>query len=180
MWPTAVGGGGYSDSLFIGVSTDCGASYQYVYYDGGLSLATAPDNQSEFIPAANEWKTDTVDLSSWAGQSNVQIAFRNKGDWGNVLYLDNVNLGSNLGLTEAPHTENPIVFPNPLRPGGLIEINNIPSSILSLWDGSGKCVWTTKAEHAYKGHLPSHLATGWYLLQVAAEKTIWNFKVIVQ
>jgi hypothetical protein len=68
-------GGGYSDSLFIGVSTDCGASYQYVYYRGGENLATAPDNQSEFIPTANQWRTDTVDLSAWSGQSNGEIYF---------------------------------------------------------------------------------------------------------
>ncbi|MFM7565622.1 MAG: hypothetical protein ACKO4K_02630 [Flavobacteriales bacterium] len=54
-------GGGYSDSLFVGVSTDCGASYQYVYYRGGENLATAPDNQSEFVPTANQWRTETVD-----------------------------------------------------------------------------------------------------------------------
>jgi photosystem II stability/assembly factor-like uncharacterized protein len=173
-------GGGYSDSLFVGVSTDCGASYQYVYYRGGENLATAPDFQSEFVPSSNQWRTDTVNLASWAGQSNVQVAFRNKGDWGNVLYLDNINIGSNLGLEAAPNAESPIVFPNPLRPGGTINVKHIPTSKLALWDGKGKRVWTAEGEHEFQGQLPSHLAAGWYLLQIESERTIWNLKVIVE
>ena len=173
-------GGGYSDSLFVGVSTDCGASYQYVYYRGGENLATAPDNQNEFVPSSNQWRTDTVNLAAWAGQSNVQVAFRNKGDWGNILYLDNINIGSNVGLTEAPLTQTPIVFPNPLRPGGLIQVKNIASSKLSLWDGKGKRVWTAKAEHEFKGQLPPQLAAGSYLLQIESDQSIWNVKVIVE
>ncbi|MEY4140958.1 MAG: hypothetical protein RL110_329, partial [Bacteroidota bacterium] len=173
-------GGGYSDSLFVGVSTDCGASYQYVYYRGGENLATAPDFQSEFVPSANQWRTDTVNLTAWAGQSNVQVAFRNKGDWGNILYLDNINIGSNVGLAEAPLTQTPIVFPNPLRPGGTINVKNIPTSKLSLWDGKGKRVWTAKAEHEFKGQLPPQISAGWYLLQIESDQSIWNLKVIVE
>jgi photosystem II stability/assembly factor-like uncharacterized protein len=173
-------GGGYSDSLFVGVSTDCGASYQYVYYRGGENLATAPDFQSEFVPTANQWRTDTVNLVAWAGQSNVQVAFRNKGDWGNVLYLDNINIGSDLGLAEGFPAQNPLVFPNPMRPGGVIQVRNIPASTLSLWDGKGKRVWTAKGEHEFKGTLPSHLSAGPYLLQIESEQTIWNLKVVVE
>jgi photosystem II stability/assembly factor-like uncharacterized protein len=173
-------GGGYSDSLFVGVSTDCGASYQYVYYRGGENLATAPDFQSEFVPSTNQWRTDTVNLTAWAGQSNVQVAFRNKGDWGNILYLDNINIGSNVGLGEAPLTQTPIVFPNPLRPGGTINVKNIPTSKLSLWDGKGKRVWTAKAEHEFKGQLPPQISAGWYLLQIESDQSIWNLKVIVE
>ena len=173
-------GRGYSDSLFIGVSTDCGITYQYVYYDGGVTLATAPDNQSEFTPTATQWRTDTVNLSAWAGQNNVQVAFRNKGDWENVLYLDNINLGSTAGITEPNASSMPLVFPNPLRPGGIIQLRNIPSSDISLYDGSGKKVWQAKGEDSFTGILPDQLAAGWYLLHIASQKTIWNFKVIVQ
>ena len=173
-------GGGYSDSLFIGVSTDCGATYQYVYYKGGENLATAPDNQSEFVPAANEWRTDTVNLAAWAGQSNVQVAFRNKNDWGNNLYLDNVNIGSNLGVQGAEVLQSPKVFPNPLCPGGILEVTNIPACTLRLYDGKGKNLWSHQAQTHFKGRLPEELSSGWYLLQVESDQTIWNFKVIVE
>jgi photosystem II stability/assembly factor-like uncharacterized protein len=173
-------GAGYSDSLYVGVSTDCGASYQYVYYRGGENLATAPDNQSEFVPTSTEWRTDTVNLATWAGQNNVQVAFRNKGDWGNIVYLDNINLGSSVGINEEQNTQAPSVYPNPLRAGGTINIKNLPKSSLSLFDGKGKRVWEAKAEHEFQGNLPSTLSAGWYLLHIEGEKTIWNYKVVVE
>jgi hypothetical protein len=172
-------GSGYSDSLFIGVSTDCGATYQYVYYDGGATLATAPDNQAEFIPDATQWRTDTVNLSAFAGNPNVQVAFRNKGAFGNNLYLDNINIGSNLGIQEVESANIPNVYPNPLRPGGLLQVSNIPESKLTLFDGNGKRVWSDKGVETYIGTLPTSLSNGWYLLQIQGEKTIWNYKVIV-
>jgi photosystem II stability/assembly factor-like uncharacterized protein len=173
-------GAGYSDSLYVGVSTDCGASYQYVYYRGGENLATAPDNQSEFAPTSTQWRTDTVNLATWAGQNNVQVAFRNKGDWGNILYLDNINLGSSVGINEVQNIQAPSVYPNPLRAGGSINIKNLPKSSLSLFDGKGKRVWEAKAEHEFQGNLPSTLSAGWYLLHIEGEKTIWNYKVVVE
>jgi hypothetical protein len=172
-------GSGYSDSLFIGVSTDCGATYQYVYYDGGATLATAPDNQAEFIPDATQWRTDTVNLSAFAGNPNVQVAFRNKGAFGNNLYLDNINIGSNLGIQEVESANIPNVYPNPLRPGGLLQVSNIPASKLTLFDGNGKRVWSDQGVETYIGTLPPSLSNGWYLLQIQGEKTIWNYKVIV-
>ncbi|NBV92145.1 MAG: T9SS C-terminal target domain-containing protein [Flavobacteriia bacterium] len=172
-------GGGYSDSLFIGVSTDCGATYQYVYYDGGATLATAPDNQAEFIPDATQWRTDTVNLSAFAGNPNVQVAFRNKGAFGNNLYLDNINIGSNLGIQEVESANIPNIYPNPLRPGGLLQVSNIPASKLTLFDGNGKRVWSDQGVETYIGTLPTSLSNGWYLLQIQGEKTIWNYKVIV-
>ena len=173
-------GAGYSDSLYVGVSTDCGASYQYVYYRGGENLATAPDNQSEFVPTSTQWRTDTVNLATWAGQNNVQVAFRNKGDWGNIIYLDNINLGSSVGIIEVQNTQAPSVYPNPLRAGGSINIKNLPKSSLSLFDGKGKRVWEATAEHDFQGNLPSTLSAGWYLLHIEGEKTIWNYKVVVE
>ena len=173
-------GGGYSDSLFIGVSTDCGASYQYVYYRGGENLATAPDFQSAFVPSASQWRTDTVNLASWAGQINVQVAFRNKGDWGNNLYLDNINLGSTIGVNEAQPIQAPTVYPNPLSAGGTINIKNLPKSSLTLFDGKGKRIWEATGENEFQGNLPTILLPGWYLLHIEGEKTIWNYKVVVE
>ena len=172
-------GGGYSDSLFIGVSTDCGASYQYVYYDGGVSLSTAPDNQNEFVPDATQWRTDTVNLSAWAGQSNVQVAFRNKGDWGNVLYLDNINLGSTATISEISSAYQPKIYPNPNRPGGTLNINNIPASDLRLFDSKGKMVWLNHAENNFSGEIPASLKAGSYLLQIESSDRIWNYKIVL-
>jgi hypothetical protein len=81
-----------SDTMAVLVSTDCGAHFTQVYLKGGSDLATAPDNTNSYVPSSSEWRTDSVDLSSFAGNSQVIVAFRNIGHYGNNLYLDNINL----------------------------------------------------------------------------------------
>lgn len=91
----------YSDSLEILVSLDCGATFTSLWRKGGSQLATAPQNQSAtFVPSASEWATDSVDLSAYATQTDVLIAFRNIGYWGQALYVDNINIGNSVNVQE--------------------------------------------------------------------------------
>ena len=76
-----------SDTMVVLVSTDCGANFTQVYLKGGSDLATAPDNTNSYVPSSSEWRTDSIDLSSFAGNSQVIVAFRNIGHYGNNLYL---------------------------------------------------------------------------------------------
>lgn len=83
---------GYSDGLLVSVSTDCGATFTEVYNKSGLTLATAPATTSAFTPAdCSQWRTETVNLSSYAG-AQILLRFTNVNGYGNNLYLDNVNL----------------------------------------------------------------------------------------
>lgn len=83
----------YVDSLAVLASTDCGESFTLLYKRGGADLSTVPGNNGNyFVPANDEWRTDTVSLNSFAGYPEVVIAFRNIGYYGNVLYIDNINL----------------------------------------------------------------------------------------
>ncbi|MCD6066031.1 MAG: Thermitase [Bacteroidetes bacterium] len=83
----------YSDSLAVLVSTDCGLSYTQVYLRGGSGLATAPDYTNDvFEPTAAEWRTETINLNSYAGSGNVLVAFKNIGRYGQAIYVDNVNI----------------------------------------------------------------------------------------
>jgi PKD repeat protein len=83
----------YSDSLALLVSTDCGVTYTQVYLKGGTGLATAPDlKTSAFVPTSAQWRTDTVDLTAYAGMGNVMVAFRNIGHNGQNIYVDNINI----------------------------------------------------------------------------------------
>ncbi len=79
----------YSDSLAVLVSSDCGVTYNQVYLKGGTTLATAPDlTTSGFTPTAVQWRSDTVNLSAYAGMGNVMVSFQNRGHYGQYLYLD--------------------------------------------------------------------------------------------
>ncbi len=86
--------GSYMDTLAVLISTDCGITFTEEYVKGGTMLATAPDNTNYFVPSASEWRTDTVDLGAYINQPDVMVAFQNRGHYGNVLYLDNINISS--------------------------------------------------------------------------------------
>lgn len=88
-----------NDTLLIVVRDSCNASYSTIYEKGGVDLATAPDIQSVFVPTAMEWRTDTIDLSAYSGSSWIRLAFLNRGGYGNVVYLDNINIVGTCNLT---------------------------------------------------------------------------------
>lgn len=82
----------YKDSLIVSVSNDCGNSWTRVYQKGSTLLATAPDNTGSFVPTSSQWRTESINLDSYAGQSSIKIAFENKSGWGQSLYIDNINI----------------------------------------------------------------------------------------
>ena len=80
------------DGLEVLVSTDCGLTYTSVYSKSNTVLATAPATTALFVPTAAQWRTETISLNSYIGQSSVTIAIRNLAGYGNNLYLDNINI----------------------------------------------------------------------------------------
>lgn len=108
----------YSDTLEVRVSTNCGASWSSIYLKGGTQLATASDVGSQFIPTNTQWRRDTIDVSALtAGQGNVMFAFVNRGQWGQPIYLDNINLTFPTPSLQVTHpasvcVSNPVTFSN--------------------------------------------------------------------
>ena len=95
---------GYTDSLIVSVSTDCGETYPNRIFIGGEngqgSFATASISTVDFIPASSDdWCTGpvgadcaTVDLNAFSGATGVRIKFEGYNNYGNNLYLDNINI----------------------------------------------------------------------------------------
>jgi hypothetical protein len=93
-----------SDSLIILVSTDCGATWPNRVFargeNGTGTLATAVTSLEDFIPQDQSvWCGGTVgsscfsiDLSQFAGQPSVRIKFETFNNYGNNLYLDDINI----------------------------------------------------------------------------------------
>lgn len=84
-----------NDSLEIQLSTDCGISYKTIYCKSGDQLATAPSQQSYFLPTIAQWRTDTIALSSFAGSDHITFRFNNIGHYGNNIYIDNIRIDTN-------------------------------------------------------------------------------------
>lgn len=82
----------YIDRLKVMASSDCGENWVTLYDKQGSVLATAPNSTSSFVPTASQWRSDTVDLSAFAGDSLVTVKFVAVNGYGNNLYVDDVRL----------------------------------------------------------------------------------------
>ena len=80
------------DTLEIMVSPDCGKSFQTVYKKWGGALSTKPGfTATEFIPVKSDWRKESIDLSRFNG-TDIQIRIRGTNQYGNNVYLDNINI----------------------------------------------------------------------------------------
>ena len=86
-----------NNRLQVLVSTDCGATWNLEKQLMGTALATTNPvaiSAGNFYPTANDWATDTVDLSAYDGNAEVMIAFKGVCAGGNNLYIDDINIRS--------------------------------------------------------------------------------------
>lgn len=86
---------GYTDTLGVLISTDCGTTFTSMYSKSGATLSTAGSGANDFVPLANQWRTETINLNAYIGNPNVIIRFQNTNGYGNKLYLDNLNISGN-------------------------------------------------------------------------------------
>ncbi|MEO5979178.1 MAG: choice-of-anchor J domain-containing protein [Chryseolinea sp.] len=78
--------------LLSNCNTDIGLG-TVIYSKFGSSLATTSASSSGFVPTGpDEWRTEVIDLSAYAGQRNFQLAFVSYNDWGNNIFIDNIGL----------------------------------------------------------------------------------------
>lgn len=95
----------YTDTLEVMVSTDCGTTWTQVWIKGGTTLATAPDQTTQFTPTSAQWRAENISLNTFCGQASVLIKFVNHGRYGNCLFVDNVNIaGTVAALPSATFT----------------------------------------------------------------------------
>jgi hypothetical protein len=127
----------YSDTLIVAINSDCGTSYTPVYFKGGSDLATAPDVTTLFSPTAAQWRTETVDLSAYAGASHVRVAFLNYSGYGQQMFVDNINIQTGAVVTGADagisSISNPVdsttICDNPFVPE--VVVQNFGTTILT-------------------------------------------------
>jgi hypothetical protein len=171
-------GGQYSDTLEVLVSTDCGTSFTSVFLKGGTTLGTAPNSSNYFTPTASEWRTETMDLSAFTNFEKVIVAFRNKGHWGNNIYVDNINISSDLGIEET--TKQFDIYPNPNVSGGTLYLEGIElGAKIILRDLNGKTILNQTISTS-EISLPTSIQSGVYWINIQTENAIWNKKLVVK
>ena len=119
----------YIDTMEIGISINCGTSVTSAYLKGGSQFTTAVTTNSTtaFSPTSiTQWKKDSIDLTPYVGQSNVRIAFINRGHYGDAIYIDNINITGSTVTASAP-TATISTNPNPVCIGQSVILSNSSS-----------------------------------------------------
>jgi PKD repeat protein/photosystem II stability/assembly factor-like uncharacterized protein len=143
---------GYSDSLRVYMSDDCGTSWTRIFNageDGSGNFATRPPLTSQFIPtAASDWCGDaagpdciTLDLSPWMGSADVRIAFESFSFLSNNLYIDDVRVDPVNAIDEKQDQEAFQLWPNPASDRFSFVSPFQGNVMLSLTDITGRIVW---------------------------------------
>jgi hypothetical protein len=102
-----------NDKLQVFVSTNCGTTWTSVYNKQGTTLSTGATQTGAFTPAsAADWRNETVSLATVAGQSEVFIKFVGTSNYGNNMYIDNIDVSSASSIDEI-EIAGLNVYPNP-------------------------------------------------------------------
>jgi len=174
------------DGLKIGVSTDCGQTFTIVYEKYGDTLATDDPASDNWKPIrANQWRTEIINLSKWAGKGNIQLGFIGVNDYGNNIYIDDIN------LTSDPLSTNPddfiVVTPNPTINQEIrfnLRLPSVTNTLdWALYDLSGKNVKRGQVTNAQFQTVTipaqSQLRSGVYILKVSTPQYTVTKRVLV-
>jgi len=177
-----------NDELTVEISTDCGATWSTVYSKSGSTLSTVPAKTGQYYPtSATDWRSETIDLSAYDGQSSVLIKFNGNSNYGNNLYIDNLRIvdatTSSIDENEVSATLN--LFPNPSN--GLVNLEYISGNqgniTISVVNTLGATVYTTNAVSNGSLHKSidlSQLTKGIYFVNVASQNGTTTKKLIIQ
>jgi hypothetical protein len=136
-----------SDTLSIFVSTDCGTTWTMLYnkYDTALTTSTPPANNLQFFPDSTEWRQETIDLTPYAWCNNALIKFLNTTDYGNELFIDDINISGPVGIANNIPENNPLqIFPVPASDFLSVNFKTETKSpvTMQVFDIEGKKVYT--------------------------------------
>lgn len=168
------------DTLEVLLSTDCGLSYTSLYKKGGGTLVTQnAATTSFFVPTANQWRKDSINLSAYINSGNILLAFRNTTANENNIYLDDINLRTitiNPNLKKAGY----LVTPNPAKNNIQIQFYPNPSNLrgISLYNLTGQklaeIIVSGPGEVVYNMDISSYPA-GMYIV-----RAVFTDKVLIE
>lgn len=153
-----------NDMLEVYVSTNCGSTWTSVYNKTGATLSTKAAQTALFTPTAAQWRNETVDLTAYASATTLFIKYKATSDYGNNLYVDNINIAGSTAGMEENITNGFNVYPNPTKDFVNITFTNAENVTVSLINAVGQTVKVfnnvnTNAQLSLEG-----LASGVYIL----------------
>ena len=136
-----------TDKLQVDVSTNCGTSWVTKYSKSGSNLKTGAPMTSAFLnPTASEWRLERIDLSDFDNKKDVMIRFRATSNYGNNLFIDDINVYSATGIKEN-NSASLLIYPNPTRDLATIEIDakNASMAQIQIFNTLGEVVYNSSS-----------------------------------
>ena len=172
-----------SDSLIISISTNCGETWTRIYNKGSIGLSTVGNTvvTTSFVPTATQWRNETLNLNNYIGNDKVQIRFQNKSNYGNNLYIDDINIANSFtSVDEFEQTLTIDVFPNPAQ--GVFTVssgNNANIQEIRIFDTIGKEVYRSTEISGNKKEIRAAFERGIYFVKVSANNQQIVKKIII-
>ncbi len=162
---------GYYDSLEVLYSTNCGTTWTSLWKKGGSGLGTATATNTNFVPNASQWKRDSISLASLSGQPSVRFAFKNANQYGNNIFIDNVNIYNTITTPQAPVADF-IGTPTTVVVGNTVSFTDISTNTPTGWS------WTftggTPAGSTQQNPVITYNTIGTYSVSLIASNTVGN------
>ncbi len=172
----------YSDTLEVLITTDCGATYTSLYKKFGAQLTTTTPTFSttSFVPTANDWRMETIDLTPYATATNAQIVFRGIGDYENELYIDDINISGGIitGITSNTTTQ-VNMYPNPSQGQLFISTSKADKYTVTVVNMVGNVVKTTTFNNTFAKINLSNQANGIYFVTIKGANVVKTEKIII-
>jgi hypothetical protein len=174
------------DTLEILATKDCGKTFISVWKKWGEALQTTNDinnsNNNLFVPNTKaDWKKQRIYLTPLVGADNFQLYFAVRGNKQNNLWLDNINITSQI-LPQRLKKQGYLIYPNPFISTFLIHHSAVQPPVdlqsVQVFNTAGQLVWSRQ----YNGNADRQitvdlktLSSGVYVL-----KLIYTNKTIVE
>jgi hypothetical protein len=114
-----------SEGLDVLVSTNCGVTWTNVYSKYGAVLASAPVTTVAFTPTGVQWRSEVVNMGAYDNMPSVLVKLVTYNEYGNNIWLDNINLVSSLNIKSASAAFNGIeLYPNPAQNEATVRITS--------------------------------------------------------
>jgi PKD repeat protein/photosystem II stability/assembly factor-like uncharacterized protein len=171
-----------TDTLAVYYTTDCGSTKTKIWEKSGSALTTAPNIYSVFTPDSNDWRNEIVNLNMLSGMPSANLLFENRSGWGNLLYLDNINIKDNSTINIDDNLLNDIeFFPNPAHNYVSIKTKNAQSVEIVIYNTVGGKVFDRKINQPQKETKIqlNNLPQGIYLIKMISDDKIKYSRLVL-
>lgn len=180
------------NNLKVYISTDCEVTWNEIYNKTGAALITTIDSITPFIPfSANQWRNETVSLSSYASAPSAKLKFSYTRDTlptPSNVFIDNINITSVVDVNQINNYGSINVFPNPAEDIIQLDlkVSETCNTTISLVDVTGRAIFTEVKNSISPGNYhftigdDFKLQPGIYLVTVKMNDYTTSQKVVVK